>query len=77
VTEFPRPLGELASPPDLLALFALDAPAPLHSDDAVREAVRTWQARVKKPVDRPRKPGGGPRDSIRGERSDAAGGSPA
>src|SRR5438094_2841596 len=40
VTTFPRPLGELASPPDVLALFGADAPAPLHSDDTVREAVR-------------------------------------
>jgi DNA/RNA-binding domain of Phe-tRNA-synthetase-like protein len=40
VTEFPRPLGELAAPAELLALLALDAPAPLRSDDAVREAVR-------------------------------------
>jgi DNA/RNA-binding domain of Phe-tRNA-synthetase-like protein len=40
VTTFPRALGEMPSPPDLQALLALDAPAPLHSDDAVREAVR-------------------------------------
>jgi DNA/RNA-binding domain of Phe-tRNA-synthetase-like protein len=40
VTRFPRPLGDLPSPPDLQALFALEAPAPLRSDDAVREAVR-------------------------------------
>src|SRR5262249_24887637 len=40
VTTSPQPLGELSSPPSLLALLALDAPAPLHSDDAVREAVR-------------------------------------
>lgn len=40
VTTFPRPLGELPSPPELVALLALDVPAPLHSDDAVREAVR-------------------------------------
>jgi DNA/RNA-binding domain of Phe-tRNA-synthetase-like protein len=40
VTRFPRPLGELASPPELLCLFGPDAPAPLHSDDAVREPVR-------------------------------------
>jgi DNA/RNA-binding domain of Phe-tRNA-synthetase-like protein len=40
VTHFPRPLGELASPPELTALLAVDAPAPLRSDDAVREAVR-------------------------------------
>jgi DNA/RNA-binding domain of Phe-tRNA-synthetase-like protein len=41
VTTFPRPLGEMSSSPELLALLALDAPAPLHSDDNVREAVRT------------------------------------
>src|SRR4051794_33939637 len=41
VTEFPKPLGELPSPPDVLALFSADAAAPLHSDDAVREAVRS------------------------------------
>jgi DNA/RNA-binding domain of Phe-tRNA-synthetase-like protein len=40
VTDFPRPLGEMPSPPELLALRAPDAPAPLHSDDAVRETVR-------------------------------------
>ena len=40
VTDFPRPLGEMPSPPELLALLALEAAAPLHSDDKVREAVR-------------------------------------
>jgi DNA/RNA-binding domain of Phe-tRNA-synthetase-like protein len=40
VTEFPRPLGESPSPPELQALLSLQAPAPLRSDDAVREAVR-------------------------------------
>ncbi len=40
VTEFPRPLGEMPSPPELQALLSLTAPAPLRSDDAVREAVR-------------------------------------
>jgi len=40
VTTFPRPLGEMPSPAELLALLSLDAPAPLRSDDAVREAVR-------------------------------------
>jgi DNA/RNA-binding domain of Phe-tRNA-synthetase-like protein len=39
-TEFPRPLGEMTSSPELRALLALDAPAPLHSDDSVRETVR-------------------------------------
>ena len=40
VTRFPRPLGEMASPPEVQALLALDVPAPVQSDDAVREAVR-------------------------------------
>ncbi|MGE3805029.1 MAG: phenylalanine--tRNA ligase beta subunit-related protein [Gemmataceae bacterium] len=40
VSELPRPLGDLASPPDLLALLSADAAAPLHSDDQVRETVR-------------------------------------
>jgi DNA/RNA-binding domain of Phe-tRNA-synthetase-like protein len=40
VSIFPRPLGEMPSPPDLLALLSLGAAAPLRSDDAVREAVR-------------------------------------
>ncbi len=40
VATFPRPLGEMASPTGLTALLALNADAPLHSDDAVREAVR-------------------------------------
>src|SRR3954454_13089825 len=40
VTTFPRPLGESPSPPELLALLAPEAAAPLQSDDAVREAVR-------------------------------------
>jgi DNA/RNA-binding domain of Phe-tRNA-synthetase-like protein len=40
VTAFPQPLGEMPSPPQLLDLLALDAPAPVHSDVAVREAVR-------------------------------------
>lgn len=40
VTTFPRPLGELPTPPEILALLALDAPAPLRCDDAAREAVR-------------------------------------
>jgi DNA/RNA-binding domain of Phe-tRNA-synthetase-like protein len=39
-TLFPQPLGGLPSPPELQALLTLGAPAPLHSDDAVREAVR-------------------------------------
>jgi DNA/RNA-binding domain of Phe-tRNA-synthetase-like protein len=40
VTRFPRPLGEMISPLKLQALLALEAPAPLRSDDMVREAVR-------------------------------------
>jgi DNA/RNA-binding domain of Phe-tRNA-synthetase-like protein len=40
VTTFPRPLGEMSSPSEFLALLAVDAAAPLHSDDSVREAVR-------------------------------------
>lgn len=40
VTTFPRPLGEMPSPPEVTALLVEGAAAPLHSDDAVREAVR-------------------------------------
>jgi DNA/RNA-binding domain of Phe-tRNA-synthetase-like protein len=40
ITQFPKPLDELTSPPELIALFHLEAPAPLTSDDQVREAVR-------------------------------------
>jgi DNA/RNA-binding domain of Phe-tRNA-synthetase-like protein len=40
VTTLPRPLGEMTSPPELLALLAPDAEAPLTSADAVRESVR-------------------------------------
>jgi DNA/RNA-binding domain of Phe-tRNA-synthetase-like protein len=40
VTLFPRPLGEMPSPPELQGLLKLDAPAPLRGDDDVREAVR-------------------------------------
>jgi DNA/RNA-binding domain of Phe-tRNA-synthetase-like protein len=40
VTTFPRPLGDMPSPPELQALLSLGAPAPVRSDDAVREAVR-------------------------------------
>jgi DNA/RNA-binding domain of Phe-tRNA-synthetase-like protein len=39
-TAYTRPLGDMPSPAELHALLRLDAPAPLHSDDAVREAVR-------------------------------------
>jgi len=37
---FPRPLGELPSPPELLALLSLEAEAPLEREDAVKGAVR-------------------------------------
>jgi DNA/RNA-binding domain of Phe-tRNA-synthetase-like protein len=37
---FPRPLGEMPTPPEVLALLSLDVPAPLKADDATREAVR-------------------------------------
>jgi DNA/RNA-binding domain of Phe-tRNA-synthetase-like protein len=39
-THFPAVLGGLPTPAATLALLALDAPAPLQGDDAVREAVR-------------------------------------
>lgn len=39
-TTFPRPLGEMPSPPELTSLFTVNAPAPLRSDDHVRETVR-------------------------------------
>lgn len=39
-TEFPRPLGELPSPAELVARLSLEAPAPLRADDSVRAAVR-------------------------------------
>lgn len=39
-TEFPRPLGELPSPAELVARLSLEAPAPLRADDTVRAAVR-------------------------------------
>jgi DNA/RNA-binding domain of Phe-tRNA-synthetase-like protein len=37
---FPRPLGETATPPEVLALLGPGAEAPLSSDDGVRESVR-------------------------------------
>ncbi len=40
VTDLPRPLGEIASPPALVGLLASTAPTPFTSDDAIREAVR-------------------------------------
>lgn len=39
-TTFPRPLGDMPTPPEILALLSLQSQAPLQSDDAVREAVR-------------------------------------
>ncbi|MBX3472070.1 MAG: hypothetical protein KF878_34900 [Planctomycetes bacterium] len=39
-TTFPRPLSEMPSPPWLLDLLRVDAPAPLQRDEAVRAAVR-------------------------------------
>jgi DNA/RNA-binding domain of Phe-tRNA-synthetase-like protein len=40
VTQLPRPLGEMPSPPEVQALLSAEATAPLRSDDAVRETVR-------------------------------------
>ena len=40
VTEFPRALGEMETPPACLALLRAGAAAPMASDDAVRKAVR-------------------------------------
>jgi DNA/RNA-binding domain of Phe-tRNA-synthetase-like protein len=40
LTHFPRPLGELPSPPELTSLLTPQAAAPLRSDDSVRESVR-------------------------------------
>ncbi len=39
-TEFPRPLGELASPPWLTALLALEADTPLTRDEDARRRIR-------------------------------------
>ncbi|MDP2312576.1 MAG: hypothetical protein Q8P41_06690 [Pseudomonadota bacterium] len=39
-TTFPAAIGEIPSPPELLALLRADAPAPMSSDDATRAAVR-------------------------------------
>src|SRR5687768_3414323 len=41
LTTFPRSLSEMPSPPELLEFLKADARAPLSSDDAIREAVRT------------------------------------
>ena len=40
VTELPSPLGELASPPTMLAMLSAKGDAPFEPDDAVRAAVR-------------------------------------
>ncbi len=40
ITTFPSSLGDMPSSPELFSLSRLDAPAPLHSDDRVREVVR-------------------------------------
>jgi DNA/RNA-binding domain of Phe-tRNA-synthetase-like protein len=40
ITELPRALAELPSPPELLAGLRLEFAAPLRSDDAVRSAIR-------------------------------------
>ena len=37
---FPQPLGELPSPPELLALLSLEASAPLERSEAIKGAVR-------------------------------------
>jgi DNA/RNA-binding domain of Phe-tRNA-synthetase-like protein len=37
---FPRPLGQMPTTPAFLDLLQLDAPAPLRSDDKVRESIR-------------------------------------
>jgi DNA/RNA-binding domain of Phe-tRNA-synthetase-like protein len=39
-TTFPRPLGEMPTPPAVLALLSPAAAAAVHADDALREAVR-------------------------------------
>jgi DNA/RNA-binding domain of Phe-tRNA-synthetase-like protein len=38
--DFPRPLGEMPSPPALLDLLRPDAVGPMQADDTVRESVR-------------------------------------
>jgi DNA/RNA-binding domain of Phe-tRNA-synthetase-like protein len=40
VTEFAAPMGQMHTPPDLLALLSLEATAPIRSDDKVGDAVR-------------------------------------
>jgi DNA/RNA-binding domain of Phe-tRNA-synthetase-like protein len=39
-TTLPRPLGDMSSPPELTGLLALEAAAPMSSNDSVRDAVR-------------------------------------
>ena len=39
-TTFPRPLGELTTPPAVLWLLDPSAIAPVHADDALRDAIR-------------------------------------
>ncbi len=39
-TVFPRPLGEIETPAEILRLLVLDAPAPLERDERVRTLVR-------------------------------------
>ncbi len=39
-TAFPAPLAELPTPPAVLAMLGIDAPAPLRRDESVRAAVR-------------------------------------
>jgi DNA/RNA-binding domain of Phe-tRNA-synthetase-like protein len=41
ITEFPQSLGATPTPVDLFMLLTEDAAAPLHSEDQVREAVRS------------------------------------
>ena len=40
-TTFPRPLGDIPTPLEILALLSLHATVPLQSDDTVRQEVRT------------------------------------
>lgn len=40
VTHFPAPLGELPVPDEITAMLALDAPAPMQRDEALRGAIR-------------------------------------
>jgi DNA/RNA-binding domain of Phe-tRNA-synthetase-like protein len=40
LTNFPKPLGEMPSPPSLQALFRPGADAPMQSDETVRDTIR-------------------------------------